>query len=226
METVDNLILSHPQHLAARFATLLRRLGARTPVDEVYAALAAAWNEPHRVYHGASHLVDCLEQLDGAPGEGADRRVVEAALWFHDAVYNPHATSNETRSAAWASRGLAGVGVPAPTGAEVARLVLLTRHTAPPTDVAGHLACDVDLSILGRGPDRFAEFERRIRAEYAWVPEDTYRAVRADILEGFLRRSPLFLTAHFRRKYEAAARKNLEIAITGLRSPSREVPEA
>ncbi len=216
METVDNLILSHPQHLAARFATLLRRLGARTPVDEVYAALAAAWNEPHRVYHGASHLVDCLEQLDGAPAEGADRMVVEAALWFHDAVYNPRATGNETRSAAWASRALAKAGVPPPAGAEVARLILLTRHTAPAADPAGSLACDVDLSILGREPDRFAEFERRIRAEYSWVPEDTYRAVRADILEGFLRRSPLFLTSHFRRKYEAQARCNIEGAVRNL----------
>jgi len=204
-------------NLAARFATLLRRLGATNPVDALFHEVAAAWAEPQRAYHGTTHLLDCLEQVDAAPGEGADRRIVEAALWFHDAVYDPRATGNEARSAAWASRGLGATGVPAAVGAEVARLVLLTRHTAPAGDPAGRLTCDVDLSILGREPDEFFEFERRIRAEYAWVPEATYCAVRADILGGFLRRSPLFLTNRFRRKYEAAAHRNLEAAIARLR---------
>ncbi len=195
----------------------MRRLGATAPVDELFAALAAAWGEPQRVYHGTSHLVDCLQQLDGAPGEGADRRIVEAALWFHDAIYDPRATGNETRSAAWASRALGAAGVASPIGAEVVRLVLLTRHTIPAADPAGRLLCDVDLSVLGREPEEYEEFERRIRAEYAWVPEETYRSVRAEILAGFLRRDPLFLTGHFRRKYEIGARRNLESAVLRLR---------
>jgi predicted metal-dependent HD superfamily phosphohydrolase len=204
-------------NLAARFATLVRRLGATHPADELYAGLAAAWDEPHRAYHNTAHLVDCLRQLDSAPGEGADRQLTEAALWFHDAVYDPRATGNETRSAAWASRGLSEIGVPPATGAEVARLILLTRHTAPPQDPSGRLVCDVDLSILGRDPEQFAEFERRIRAEYSWVPEETFRRVRAEILAGFLRRSPLYQTAHFQRAYELPARKNLETAVARLR---------
>jgi predicted metal-dependent HD superfamily phosphohydrolase len=206
------------QRLKSRFSTLLRRLGATANVYALYDELANAWAEPHRAYHGTAHLLDCLEQLDAAPGEGADRRIVEAALWFHDAVYDPRATGNEARSAAWGSRALAAAGVPTTVGSEVARLVLLTRHNAPPIDPGGRLVCDIDLSILGRSPDEFLEFERRIRAEYAWVPEDTYRAVRADILKGFLRRSPLYLTQHFRRKYESAAHGNLEAAVARLRN--------
>lgn len=208
-------MVSH--RLKSRFTTLLGRLGATADAGALFEELAAAWAEPHRAYHGTTHLLDCLEQLDAAPGEGADRRIVEAALWFHDAVYDPRATGNEARSAAWASRALGAAGVPQAIAAEVARLVLLTRHTTPAADPAGRLICDVDLSILGRSPDEFHEFERRIRAEYAWVPEETYRAVRADILTGFLRRSPLYLTQHFRRKYESAARQNLEAAVARLR---------
>jgi predicted metal-dependent HD superfamily phosphohydrolase len=204
--------------LPARFSTLLRRLGARADAPDLFTPLAAAWREPHRAYHGLAHLVDCLEQLDGAPADGADRRLVEAALWYHDAVYDPRATGNETRSAALASKDLAAAGVPPATRAEVARLVLLTRHTSPAQDPSGRLICDVDLSILGRDPEQFAEFERRIRAEYAWVPESTYRGVRADILAAFLARSPLYLTEHFRRKYEATARRNLEAMIARLRA--------
>jgi predicted metal-dependent HD superfamily phosphohydrolase len=203
--------------MKSRFITLLGRLGATGDAGGLFEEVAAAWAEPHRAYHGTTHLLDCLEQLDAAPGEGADRRIVEAALWFHDAVYDPRATGNEARSAAWASRALAAAGIPQAIATEVARLVLLTRHTTPAADPAGRLMCDVDLSILGRSPDEFSEFERRIRAEYAWVPEETYRAVRADILTGFLRRSPLYLTQHFRRRYESAARHNLEGAVARLR---------
>lgn len=206
-------------NLATRFATMMRRIGATRPVDELFDPLAAAWGEPARVYHGTAHLIDCLTQLDSAPGEGADRRIVEAALWYHDAVYDPRATGNEARSATWAARALDTAGVPAGVRAEVGRLILLTRHAAPAEDAAGRLVCDVDLSILGRDAEAFAEFERRIRAEYSWVPEATYRTVRADILEGFLRRSPLFLTEHFRRRYEAQARSNLATAIGRLREP-------
>jgi predicted metal-dependent HD superfamily phosphohydrolase len=207
-----------PHRLKSRFATLLGRLGATGDANGLFEEVAAAWAEPQRAYHGTAHLVDCLEQLDAAPGEGADRRIVEAGLWFHDAVYDPRATGNEARSAAWASRALGAAGISSATAAEVARLVLLTRHTAPAADPAGRLICDVDLSILGRPTDEFYEFERRIRAEYAWVPEETFRAVRADILMGFLRRSPLYLTQHFNRKYESAARRNLEAAIARLRA--------
>ncbi len=195
----------------------MRRLGATRPVDELFDALLAAWGEPARVYHGTAHLIDCLTQLDSAPGEGGDRRIVEAALWYHDAVYDPRATGNETRSAARAVRALETASVPPGVRAEVVRLILLTRHAAPAEDPSGRLVCDVDLSILGRDAEVFAEFERRIRTEYSWVPEATYRSVRADILEGFLRRSPLFLTEHFRRRYEAQARRNLAGAIARLR---------
>jgi predicted metal-dependent HD superfamily phosphohydrolase len=204
--------------LARRFSALLGRLGASPDTPDLFPAVAEAWSETHRAYHGVSHLVDCLAQLDAAPAEGADRRIVEAGLWYHDLVYDPRATGNETRSAARASQDLRAAGVPAATAAEVARLVLLTRHTAPAADPAGRLVCDVDLSILGRDPDEFMEFERRIQAEYAWVPESTFRAVRADILDGFLRRKPLFLTDYFRAKYEEPARRNLAAAVTRLRA--------
>ncbi|HEX6106170.1 MAG TPA: hypothetical protein VFZ26_11340, partial [Gemmatimonadales bacterium] len=89
-----------------RFSDLVHRLGGGPEVGWLYAALAAAWAEPHRVYHGTGHLRECLAELDGAPADGADRSTVEAALWFHDAVYDPKARDNEERSADWAARSI------------------------------------------------------------------------------------------------------------------------
>lgn len=205
--------------LAARLRSLVQRLGGR-PDPALAAAISAAWAEPQRVYHGLDHLRDCLRELDAAPRGAADRELTEAALWFHDAVYDPHARDNERRSAEWARQALRAAGIAPPTADEVARLVLLTRHDAPPdpADATGALVCDVDLSILGRPSAEYDEFERRIRREYDWVPEPAYRAERARILARLLDRDPLFRTASFRERYEASARLNLQRALDRFRT--------
>jgi predicted metal-dependent HD superfamily phosphohydrolase len=209
--------------LTVRFEHLLSRLGGR-PDPALAESLATAWGEPHRVYHGPDHLRDCLRQLDEAASDTADSGVPEAALWFHDAVYDPRGQDNEDRSAEWARRALPAAGIAHPTAEEVARLVLLTRHRDPPeaADRSGQLVCDVDLSILGRSPAEYDAFERQIRREYAWVPESIYRAERARILARFLDREPLYLTPHFRHRYETAARGNLQRALQRLGPPTRD----
>lgn len=197
-----------------RFNRLWARLGAAGGGAEAFSQLVTAYAEPHRVYHTAEHIADCLNQLDQAPLEPPV--AVEAAIWLHDAVYESHRDDNEAQSAALAERILGASGVSEAVTHEVRRLVLLTRHVDPPSDPSGGLICDVDLSILGRPPSQFEEFERRIRAEYAWVPETQYRQARSRILSGFLARPILYQTPHFRNRYEAPARRNLRNAIAKL----------
>jgi predicted metal-dependent HD superfamily phosphohydrolase len=203
--------------LSRRLSELLGRLGAGAgdacPLAD---SLLAAWTEPHRRYHDLEHLRDCLAELDGAPADGADRDRVEAALWFHDAIYVPQAGDNEARSAEWARRALAELGILPAVADDVARLVSLTRHTDPAPDPSGRLLCDIDLAILGREPAAFDAYDRRIREEYAWVPEPDFRAARAGVLAALLARSPLYQTEYFRRRYETAARTNLGRALERL----------
>jgi predicted metal-dependent HD superfamily phosphohydrolase len=202
-----------------RFAGLWRRLGAAGDSAEVYAGLDAAYREPARAYHTSAHLADCLAQLDWFPEPAAERDLVEAALWFHDAVYDPRSSENEARSAEWAARALSGAGVAGHLVRRVSALVLLTRHLEPATDSAGRLLCDIDLSILGRETAEFERFERAIRAEYAWVPESEYRAGRGRILRGLLERQALYQTIPFRIRYEETARRNLARALARLDEP-------
>ena len=202
--------------LAVRFAALIRRLGGTGETAPAYDALVAAWDEPGRTYHTLAHLRDCLAELDRAAAPAATAAAVEAALWFHDAVYDPRSDDNETRSAAWAERTLGALGAPPATAREVARLVRLTRHDRPPVDDAGKLLCDVDLSILGRDPPTFARYEAAVRAEYGWLPDAAWRVGRRRVLESLLRRQPLFATAHFQAHYEAPARRNLAASLQQL----------
>jgi predicted metal-dependent HD superfamily phosphohydrolase len=196
--------------LRERFGNLWRRMGAVDGGGPVFEAVLEAYGEPHRHYHGVDHLRDCLAQLDAAPATGPDRDLAETALWFHDAVHAPRAADNEARSAEWAATALIRAGAPEARSHEVARLIRLTDHARPAEDPVAALVCDVDLSILGRPPAEFAEYERRIRAEYDWVAEPLYRMGRASVLARFLAREPLYRSDHFRTLYEAAARQNLK----------------
>ena len=202
--------------LPERFARLWRRMGARDDGQAVCGALVGAYQEAHRHYHGLDHLRDCLSQLDAAPRGAENRDATETALWFHDAVYDTRAHDNEARSAERAAHALRDSGVEEELAEEVARLVRLTDHAQPAPDRLSALLCDIDLSILGRDPEEFAEYERRVRAEYAWVPDSHYRSSRAAILARLLERESIYLTGHFRTVYEEPARRNLKQSLRRL----------
>ncbi len=184
-------------------------LGLQAP-HGLQAALLQAYSEPQRHYHSLQHLQECLAHFDTAltlaqhPGE------VELALWFHDAVYDPRQHDNEQRSADWAVAALQQASAPAEVQARMRRLVLATRHDTLPTEPDHCLVVDIDLTILGAPPERFAEYDRQVRAEYAWVPAPLYASKRREVLQGFLARTPIFQTEHFRQLLEAQARMNLE----------------
>jgi predicted metal-dependent HD superfamily phosphohydrolase len=193
-----------------RWVGLCDRLGARGSGSSIFAHLSAAYAEPGRTYHTAKHIRDCLSELDRARQCAHRPDEVEAALWFHDAVYVPGGSDNEEESAQLAEGALIACGVPATVAGRIADLVRATRHLALSRDPDTQLLCDVDLSILGRAPDVFDDFERRIREEYDWVPEPVYRSSRSEILSGFLQRHFIYQTDFFRERYEATARANLE----------------
>jgi predicted metal-dependent HD superfamily phosphohydrolase len=202
-----------------RWRGLWQRLGAEGDASAVFAELCDAYAQPHRAYHNAVHIEDCLCQFDLARAEAERPDEVEAALWFHDAVYDPHDADNEERSAAWASRVLTEVGVSPDRRERIAALILTTKHDREPDGRDAALLLDVDLSILGREPEAFAAYDRAIRQEYQWVPEADYRTGRAAILERFLRRPAIYHTEFFRRRLESAARRNLERVVPSLRQP-------
>ena len=193
-----------------RWMALWSRLGAQGGGFSIFGNLVTAYAEPARAYHTAAHIQDCLAQLDLTRDSAKRPDEVEAAIWFHDAVYVPGALDNEDRSARLAQTALLACAAPPETSARIGELVLATRHLTVPREPDTQLLCDIDLSILGREPEIFDEFERRIRREYHWVPDPAYRMARSEVLNGFLGRHPLYQTAYFRSRYETQARANLE----------------
>ena len=102
-----------------------------------WAAVVAAWSEPHRRYHDLAHLAAVLGLAGALPG-ATDPAAVRLAAWYHDVAYDPQRTDNEQLSAARARVGLRGL-VPDERIDEVERLVLLTAgHDPAPDDVNGY----------------------------------------------------------------------------------------
>lgn len=137
------------------------------------------------------------------PGE------VEAALWFHDDVYDLGAHNNEQQSANWAQAALLEHGVHPESARRVAQLVLMTQHTAVPKTLDERLLVDVDLSVLGAPAPQFQVYEDNIRAEYGFVPEALFQAKRAQVMRSFAARPFIYQTAHFQHRLEAQAHENL-----------------
>jgi len=147
-----------------------RGVGASGDGEPIYQALLARYAEPHRKYHTAQHLAECLAAFETVKLLPPHPAEVEAALWFHDAVYDVRRSDNEELSAEWARSALLA-GAARPEAAElVSALVLTTRHTAAPATPDEHVLVDIDLAILAASQARFAEYEHQIREEYGSVP--------------------------------------------------------
>ena len=174
-----------------------------------YERLIASYSESHRRYHTLQHLSECLREFDSAKTEAYDAIALQLGIWFHDSVYNPRASDNEERSAELARECLKAGGAKSKLVTAVGGLVLDTKTHVISAHPDSALLIDIDLSILGQSKERFEEYERQIREEYAWVPGIIFKPKRGAILRRFLERPRIYNTEKFFTKYEQAARANI-----------------
>jgi predicted metal-dependent HD superfamily phosphohydrolase len=188
-------------------------MGASGDGLQLFGDLLARYSEPWRRYHTLQHLEECIAQFEPVRPLAARPAEIEAALWFHDAVYDVRRHDNEQESARLADASLGQAGVDQDVRERVTELILATRHSAAPEGNDEMLLVDVDLSILGAAATRFQEYEKQIREEYAFVPEAAFCSKRQQILASLMMRPRIYATAHFFNLLEAQARTNLERVI-------------
>lgn len=198
--------------------SMWEQLGGMVPPQAVYEQFLRAYAEPHRAYHTRQHLTECLNLLDQARHLCTHGEEIAAALWFHDAIYQPRRNDNEARSGEWLTQVATEVGVAPQRIARLSALVMATRHQAIPHDHDAQVLVDIDLAILGAPLQRFEEYEGQVRQEYRWVPWFLYRRKRAAILAGFLNRSRIYSTEPFFKQFEDTARDNLQRSLALLES--------
>ena len=188
-------------------------LGLPNPPSTILHQLLARYREPHRAYHTVQHLEECFALLDELRAMADDPAVIELALWYHDAVYQPRRLDNEQASADLARTELEAAGAPGSLIGALTALILATTHQATASPGDPEILIDIDLAILGAEPARFAEYQRQIRKEYSWVPSILFRRKRAEVLRGFLARPQIYRTGLLHTRLEERARRNLAKAV-------------
>ena len=189
--------------------------------DKQKTELAALYRQPGRHYHDLAHIEALLALAGEYRGRLSDPEAVEAAIWFHDAIYDSRRSDNEARSAALAAENLAAHAPPDRLARIVEMIEATATHALP--DLGDEAATrdaafflDMDLSILGAPPPAFNSYEAAVRREYAWVDGEAWRSGRAAVLKKFLARPRIFHTEAFRQNFETQARKNIARSIAAL----------
>lgn len=173
--------------------------------DSPFSQLIAAYSSSDRYYHNLDHLYQVLctiEQL-----HPTHSLTLNVAAWFHDAVYDTHATDNEEKSATLAEEILRGQNLLIP---QVRRLILSTK-THQAFDSESEILLDADLAILSS--EQYENYATAIRQEYFWVGEEDYRIGRSRILESFLTRDCIYYRMPER---DQRARENLRSELRRL----------
>lgn len=175
---------------------------------ELRERVLSRYDEPHRFYHGRSHVLELFECAR------RHRQALSAeqslALLYHDAVYRVGAASgeNERRSAELAradARLLA-------SGVDLECVVQIIEDTGQhlPARRESELVLDLDLSPLAAAPDRF-----RACNELIWLENRRLFEGEADPRAVFDQKRAAFLAA-------LAGRKTLFSVLTVLEPQARE----
>lgn len=213
--------------LRGRWSSVCSRAVPGAGVDTVASVgedLVRRWREPHRRYHTTTHLTEVLAAVEtlcrAARVPAGAQTAATLGAWFHDAVYavmSPE--TNEERSAAVAADALRLLGADDALTQRVVTLVLdtgghaLDGQVRDPARVVLH---DADLWVLSAPLQRFDEYCRQVREEYAHVPVAAYARARSEVLRPFLARPHVYRTRHARSRWEPAARENLARELTRL----------
>jgi len=188
--------------------------------DRAFEELLGRYREAHRHYHTVKHLSSVLATAEEllASVSVTDPTVVRLALFFHDAVYDPRSTTNETGSAEVARRTLGELGVDQARLDVVAALVEATAsHHNIGGDHARAVVNDADLAILGASPAVYGAYVNGVRSEYSHVEDAAWRIGRSAVLGGFLDRVAIYATEPM-RTHEARARANLAAELVAMKT--------
>jgi len=196
----------------ARRARWCDTFGAGEDSIIIYNDLSTRMSGEGRHYHTMEHIDEMLTLADEA---GLTSPIIDAAIWFHDAVYEADSSHNEDLSAELAEQFMPRMGLDAGAQATVTAMILASKaHRSKDPAIMPFL--DLDMAILGSPPERYRRYAANVRQEFAHMSDWSFRMGRNHFLKGCLRRKQLYLTPWFRERFEAQARENIKAEIEGM----------
>ena len=178
-------------------------------IDPVIAELRDIYEHPSRTYHNLDHINGMLDRLKESRHLATRPiRIIELAIWFHDAVYNGKASDNEIKSAELWTRKMSLFldDDPLEWGR---RAIMATIDHLPNTDPDIQLLLDLDLAPLGAPYEAFKATTVAVRQEYSHVSDEAFRDGRRAFFSKLLQRPRLYGTDFWHDRMENQARDNM-----------------
>jgi len=175
---------------------------------DVFERLARSYAEPHRRYHNAAHIEQCLRWLDRYTDQITDPDAVELAIWFHDACYTPDPRGHEARGAKLFGQLSLG-GMAHDRQRKICTMILFTTHCGKPQSDEEALLVDIDLASFARPWHQYVIDTAACRAERKQVDDAVFCLGQIDFLQSMLARPWFYTSAPFRQHHEAQARRNM-----------------
>lgn len=172
------------------------------------------YDEPHRHYHTTAHLHKMLSTAKARGIVLGDEQVV--AVWFHDCVYRVPADpdeSNEDASAKVAVEFMREAGLSERFIWTVESIILATQDHVPRLQVSREV---IDLDLWELATEDFQTNAPLIRMEFEHLSEEQWREGRVKWIRSMLGRERIFVSEHATEEMEAAARRNLTLALEQL----------
>lgn len=212
METNDQHDAAIHAALYARWQKQVQPLCADTALtDSLFNTIQTHYQEPHRAYHNLYHLDHLFKDLDNTHCTDA----MAFAVWYHDIIYKPGSTKNETLSADIAEQALTRLGLPAPLIQHCKHMIEATySHTQAGHDIDTQLFLDADMAILGSPLTTYKRYVEKIASEFNNVPSFLFKRGRKRFIKKTLAQEAIYQTAYFSSKYEQQARINLHAELT------------
>lgn len=192
--------------------------------------------EPHRFYHGINHVMELFmlfnhaAYVDGLPRPARSienmvkgleyqwrfnaHSLINDAILFHDAVYDPSRKDNEEKSAVLTHRYVSDDDG---YGDELRKYILATKHhTVEDSMRESNLALflSLDLSGLASSEENFNKNSDDILKEYLpYFSKGEILSGRAKFFQSYLERPYIFPHIELEQAWGDKARKNIEQGI-------------
>lgn len=224
-----------PAWILAAWRRSLRDVGAtadQDTLDSYGQRMIERWSAPQRIHHNLRRLIAVLARVDELAPETHDPNMVRLAAWYHGAVFNAAAQDvyarrggiDEEASAQLARGELAELGVPEAVVERIAAMIQgSTHHAASKQDIDAQALCDADLGGLAVDPQRYGNYRKEVRQEYAHIPQSDYVRARLAIVSKLLARPYLFQSP-MAQPWEDSARENLTAELNRLTAEAAKLP--
>jgi len=171
------------------------------------------YTNSNRHYHNLNHISYMLNLAEKFKDKISDFETLLFCIYYHDAIYNVKRKDNELKSAELADERLRSINYPEEKIKRCFDQIMATASHQTQIDNDTNYLLDFDLGVLGDSEDKYAEYAKNIRREYAMYPDLLYNPARKKVLLHFLKMPQIYKTPEFLDERESQARLNLEIEL-------------